>query len=115
MKTEPEDSYKYATILAALVVPCPRGAVRIKSSTIKDLPITNISYLHSLTDQAVAIAAYERLRSFFATKIMSEIVIGDEYYIGKEVQTDERILEIIKCSLQTMWHAACTCKDGEGG
>jgi choline dehydrogenase-like flavoprotein len=43
---------------------------------------------------------------------MAPIVIGDEYSPGKDVQTDEEILDYIRNNVMTIWHAACTCKMG---
>ena len=43
---------------------------------------------------------------------MQQCVIGPEYYPGPQVQTDEQILETIRGSLQTVWHASCTCQMG---
>lgn len=40
---------------------------------------------------------------------------GDEFYLGKEIENDEQNLDCIKKkkSLQTVWHASCTCKMGK--
>lgn len=43
---------------------------------------------------------------------MAPAVIGEEYYPGKGIQTDNQILEYIKNNVMTLWHAACTCKMG---
>lgn len=110
---EPRDGYQYATILAALVAPLSRGTVTLKSADIKDLPIINAAYLQSPTDQKVAIAAYKRLRQAWASSHMQQIVIGEEYYPGPKIQTDDEILEVIKNGMQTVWHASCTCKMGK--
>jgi hypothetical protein len=50
--------------------------------------------LQSPTDQKVAIAAYKRVRQAFASKFMQQAVLGDEYYPGTSVQTDDQILEV---------------------
>lgn len=43
---------------------------------------------------------------------MSSVLIGDEYFPGPAVQTDAQILDTIQKTVQTVWHAACTCKMG---
>lgn len=58
------------------------------------LPTINTAYLQSPTDQKVAIAAYKRVREAFATEFMQRIVTSEEYYPGKDVQSDEQILEV---------------------
>ena len=109
---EPKDGYQYATILATLVAPRSRGNITLTSADTNDLPIINPAYLESPTDQKVAIAAYKRVRAAWASTFMQQCVIGPEYYPGPQVQTDEQILETIRGSLQTVWHASCTCKMG---
>lgn len=85
----------------------------LASANPDDLPIINPNFLTHPTDQAVAIAAYKRLRQAFDTNAMSSILIGEEYYPGANVQTDEQILDAIQKQVMTVWHAACTCKMGK--
>ena len=44
---------------------------------------------------------------------MQQVVIGDEYWPGKEKDSDEEILAVVRDSLMTIWHASCTCKMGK--
>lgn len=53
-----------------------------------------MAYLQSPTDQKVAIAAFKRARQAFSTQFMKQTVIGNEYYPGKSVDTDEEILQV---------------------
>lgn len=94
METEPKDGFQYATILAGLVAPQSRGNVTINSADANILPTINNAYLQSPTDQKVAIAGYKRAREAFATDFMQQVVIGDEYFPGNNVQTDAQILEV---------------------
>ncbi|RDW57068.1 GMC oxidoreductase [Coleophoma cylindrospora] len=110
---QPRDGYQYATILASLVAPLSRGSVTLASANADDLPIINPNWLTSATDQAVAIAAYKRLRQAFASKYMAPVLIGGEYFPGPSVQTDAQILDTIQKTLLTVWHAACTNKMGQ--
>ncbi|KFY17554.1 hypothetical protein V492_00582 [Pseudogymnoascus sp. VKM F-4246] len=109
---QPKDGYQYATILAALVAPQSRGSVTLASSNASILPIINTPTLQSATDQQVAVAAYKRIRQAFASSFMQKIVIGEEYFPGAKAETDAQILETIKGSLQTVWHASSTCRMG---
>lgn len=43
---------------------------------------------------------------------MKSVLAGTELFPGLQVETDEEILEIIKQSMMTIYHAACTCKMG---
>ncbi|CZT52318.1 probable choline dehydrogenase [Rhynchosporium secalis] len=109
---QPKDGFQYATILAAIVAPLSRGTVTLASNSADDLPIIDPKWLTSTADQAVAIAAYKRLRQAFSSNAMSPVLIGGEYFPGSAVQTDDQILKTIQETLQTVWHAACTCKMG---
>lgn len=103
---------QYATILGSLVAPTSRGNVSIRSADMADAPVINPNWLGSETDQRVAIAAYKRIRATFQSKAMTPVIIGPEYFPGAKVQTDEEILSIIKKTVMTIYHAACTCKMG---
>lgn len=112
--TQPRDGYQYATILAALVAPLSRGTVTLASSSASDLPIIDPQWLVSPTDQAVAIAAFKRVRQAFNSTFMSDVLVdGMEYFPGLDVvSTDEEILNNVRDTLLTVWHASCTCKMG---
>lgn len=65
---QPNEGYQYATILAALVAPLSRGNVTISSADASDNPIINPNWLTDPTDQAVAVAAFKRVRQAFASE-----------------------------------------------
>lgn len=112
--TQPKDGYQYATILMALVAPLSRGNVTISSADTSDLPLINPAWLTSPTDQQVAIAAYKRVRQAFASKFMQPVLADPtEYYPSPSAQSNAQILEVVRNSLMTVWHAACTCKMGK--
>ncbi|KAL1886268.1 hypothetical protein Plec18167_000197 [Paecilomyces lecythidis] len=110
---QPLDGYNYATILSTLVAPLSRGNVTLKSASIADKPLVNPNWLTDDTDVQVAIAAFKRAREAFESDAMRPILIGDEYYPGRNAQTDEEILAVIRNSLMTVWHASCTNKMGK--
>ena len=43
---------------------------------------------------------------------MQSILIGPEYFPGLKYQTDADILKVIRNTVMTIYHAACTCKMG---
>lgn len=112
MSTQPKDGYEYGTILGSLVAPTSRGNVTIKSTDTADLPVIQPNWLGTETDQQVAVATYRRIREAFDSKEMAPVVIGPEYFPGKQYDTDAKVLEVIKNSMMTVYHAACTCKMG---
>ncbi|OJJ46215.1 hypothetical protein ASPZODRAFT_97904 [Penicilliopsis zonata CBS 506.65] len=112
LTTQPRDGYQYATILGTLVAPTSRGNVTIASADPSHLPIINPNWLATRADQEVAVATYKRVREIFHSEGMSPVVIGDEYFPGSRHSTDEEILEVIKNTVMTIYHASCTCKMG---
>ncbi|KAJ5698802.1 Dehydrogenase patE [Penicillium macrosclerotiorum] len=106
---------KYASIIASIVAPTSRGNVTIQSAHMADPPVINPNWLNTETDQKVAVAAYRRIRDTFSTQAMEPILIGPEYFPGVGYQTDEEILNVIKNTMMTIYHASCTCKMGTRG
>ncbi|KAK2606325.1 hypothetical protein QQS21_003256 [Conoideocrella luteorostrata] len=109
---QPQDGAQYASILGVLIAPTSRGNVTIKSADVSDLPIINPNWLATETDRQVAVAIFRRLRETFNSKPMASVILGNEYYPGLNVQTDDQILEFIKNNIMTLWHPAGTCKMG---
>jgi choline dehydrogenase len=116
--SRPKDGYQYATILGALVAPLSRGNVAITTADTTALPQISPNWLTDPTDVAVVIASYKRLRAVFASRTMSGILADpdrQEYFPGPSVQTDAQILQTIRCTVMTVWHASCTCRMGKKG
>lgn len=110
--SDPNDGYNYATLGIALVAPQSRGNVSIVSGDTYDHPLINPAFLTHQADVDVAIAAVKRVRQVFATDALQEHVIGDEYFPGSQVSTDDQIADFVRESFNTMWHAACTAAMG---
>lgn len=110
---QPLDNKQYASITGAMVAPVSRGNVTITSASALVKPEINPNWLTAKADQEVAIAWYRRMRDVFQTPKLNPIIDGQEAWPGKHIQTDEEILELIRNSLMTVWHAACTCKMGK--
>ena len=112
--TQPRDGYQYATIMAALVAPLSRGTVTISSTDTNDLPVVDPKWLTDPADQEVAIAAYKRVRQAFASKAMAAVLADPvEYFPGPAIQSDAQILETVRNTLHTVYHASGTCKMGK--
>ena len=107
----PTDGYQYATVAVALSAPFSRGTVNISSADMADPPLIDPNWLSHPTDQAVAVAGYKRAREVFSN--MKEILIGTEYFPGSlNGTTDTQILDIVRQSFGTVFHASCTCAMG---
>lgn len=111
---QPKDGYQYATILGAIVAPQSRGSVTLASADAAVLPVIDPNWLTDPTDESVAVAIYKRIRAAFNTTAMRTVLADDtEYFPGPDVQSDEQILDTVRNSLQTVWHASCTCRMGK--
>ena len=112
---DPNDGYNYASLAVSIVAPLSRGNLTITSRSTADPPLINPNWLTARADMDVAIAGFKRVREFWNTDPMREFRVGDdEAFPGLQVQSDAEIEEIVKRSMNTIYHAACTCKMGRG-
>ena len=102
----------YASIVAALVAPLSHGNVTISSADTNQPPVINPNILTSPTDQQVAVAAYKRIRQIFRSSEMAPVLIGEEYFPGSSIQSDEELLENIKENGAVYYHAGGSCAMG---
>ncbi|RYO86328.1 hypothetical protein DL766_007931 [Monosporascus sp. MC13-8B] len=110
----PADKYDYASIVVSPAAPRSRGSVTIRSADVTDLPIINPNWLTDPVDVEVAVAGYKRARAVFASETIKDILADPvEYFPGPTVQTDEELLEKIRNSVTTMFHASTTCRMGK--
>ncbi|KAL9611865.1 MAG: hypothetical protein Q9167_003519 [Letrouitia subvulpina] len=109
---DPNDGFNYASLAVSIVAPKSRGNVTITSADAAVPAVINPNWLTDRTDMEVAIAGFKRVRSFWQTDAMRSFIIGEEAFPGLQVQTDAQIESIIKKSLNTIYHAACTCAMG---
>ena len=108
----PNDDFNYATLAPALVAPRSRGNLTIASADTSIAPLINPNYLTEQSDMDIMVASFKRTRQFWTTPAMQSFVIGDEYYPGKGVTTDEEIENHIRKNFGTIWHASSTCAMG---
>ncbi|KAL4765822.1 GMC family oxidoreductase [Aspergillus foveolatus] len=102
----------YVTLLAILMSPQSRGNVSLSSPSMRDSPLINPAWLTHPADVELAVAAFKRLRTIFRAPALEGVLVGDEYYPGSNVTTDEQIVGYLKDAVYTMSHAAGTCKMG---
>ena len=75
-----------------------------------DPPVIGPRWPTHPADQAVVIAGFKCVREMFAQKSMTPVLIGPETLPGNATATDEQILDYIRSTATTIFHAACTCK-----
>lgn len=110
MTADPADGYNYATLAACLVSPFSTGNVTISSADASVPPVINPNWLTTSEDKDLAVASFKRVRQIWNQ--MTNVTIGDEYFPGPNVATDEQILEYIQEAVLQIYHASATCKMG---
>ncbi|KAL8860930.1 MAG: hypothetical protein Q9178_002685 [Gyalolechia marmorata] len=110
---DPNDGYNYASLAISIVAPLSRGNLTLASPDAAVPPLINPNWLTHRADMDVAIAGFKRVRAFWQSDSMQRFTIGEEAFPGlRQVQTDAQIEDIIKKSMNTIYHAACTCAMG---
>lgn len=107
----PDTPFMYASPVAALHVPESRGSVTIASADPAVAPIINPNWLTDPVDQELAVYAFRRLREMMDTEVMRPVWV-EEIVPGRNVSTDEQILDAIRQNGIQEFHASCTCKMG---
>lgn len=77
-----------------------------------DAPVIDPAWLTDKRGQDLAINAFKDARCLANTASLRRVIVGEEVAPGSAVQSDEPILEYLKNSTVTYYHAACTCKMG---
>ena len=108
----PQDGFNYASLAVSIVAPLSRGNLTISSADAADSAVINPNWLTDRADMDVAVAGFKRMREFWRTQSMRSFALGDEAFPGVSVQSDAQIEDIIKKSMNTIYHAACTCSMG---
>lgn len=108
----PTDGKMYASVAIAVITPLSRGNVTILSNDTSINPAISPNFLLDPRDAEVAVQAFKRARALWDTPALQEISIGDEVFPGKNVTTDEEILEVIRANSLEVYHASATNKMG---
>jgi choline dehydrogenase len=108
-------NFTIGSISPTLILPSSRGNVTITSPNMADPPELNLNWLATPSDTSFAILALKRARQIWNTTSALKIRVGAEIAPGENVQSDEDILEYVRNTGQTTWHASSTCKMGREG
>ena len=87
------------------------GTVKIQSDNPYQAPEIIFNYLSTPDERRNWVDAIRKTRQLIETKAMDEYR-GRELSPGKEVQTDEEILEWVAKDGESAYHPSCTCKMG---
>lgn len=93
--------------------PEARGSLHIKSADPADPPRIRANYLGHPADREVALAALKIVRRIAAQPALARFIVR-EVRPGPEVTSDEAMLDHVRRTGHTCWHASGTCKMGTG-
>jgi choline dehydrogenase len=82
----PKTPYMYVSPVETIVAPSSRGNVSIASASMEDAPLINPNWLTHPADQELAVAAFKRIRQLMDTKIIRDVVVGEEIVPGRHVK-----------------------------
>jgi choline dehydrogenase len=105
----PNTTHMYASPSAAILVQQSRGTVTIRSKDTAVHPEINPNWLTHPADQELALVGFRRMREMMDTDVMRDVWV-EEVLPGRNVSSDEDILNYIRDTGIQLFHAACTCK-----
>ena len=91
--------------------PLSRGYVEAKSNRPGDMPAINPRYLSEETDRRAIIGGLRFARRIFAAPALKQFV-REESLPGRQVQSDDELLDYARRNGSTCYHASCTCMMG---
>jgi choline dehydrogenase len=92
--------------------PLSRGYVEAKTRNPRDMPAINPRYMSEETDRRAVIGGLRFARRLFDAPALKQYT-GVETYPGKDVQTDDELLDYARGFGGTCYHASCTCLMGD--
>lgn len=92
--------------------PQSRGYVKAKSNRPEDMPLINPRYLSDETDRMALLGGLRFARRMFEAPALKPYVRA-ESLPGKDVQTDDELLDYARRYGGTCYHATCTCMMGQ--
>jgi choline dehydrogenase len=91
--------------------PLSRGYVEAKSNQPGEAPAINPRYLSDEADRRAIIGGIRFARRLFDTPALKQFA-REESLPGRDVQTDDELLDYARRNGGTCYHASCTCMMG---
>jgi choline dehydrogenase len=92
-------------------LPESRGSIHIKSTNPEEPPAIKFNFLSNSLDRETLVSGVKLIRKLMNSETMQEFC-GEEVQPGKNLDTDEDILNFIKEKAETVYHPSGTCKMG---
>jgi len=91
--------------------PLSRGYVEARTNQPGDMPAINPRYLSDETDRRAIIGGLRFARRLFDAPALKQFV-REESLPGRDIQTDDELLDYARRNGGTCYHASCTCMMG---
>ena len=91
--------------------PLSRGYVEARSPRPGDQPAINPRYLSEDTDRRAVVGGLRYVRRIFGAPALARFV-GPEKLPGRQVESDDELLDYARRNGNTVYHATCTCMMG---
>jgi choline dehydrogenase len=111
MPGEPLHDFSGFTTAAVQLRPESRGTVMIKSADPREAPAIMTNYLSTETDCQVVVEALRVARTVAASPSMQSCIVR-EHMPGKDLQSDDELLDFARATGSTTFHVSGTCKMG---
>ena len=105
------DSFSAFTSSVCQLRPESKGTINLYSPDPLEYPIITPNYLGTETDQKTMIEGVKIARRIAQTEPVRELV-QNEHKPGKDIQSDDEILDWIRNTSETIFHPTGTCKMG---
>jgi choline dehydrogenase len=99
------------SMIAYQLRPDSRGEITLKTANPADPPAMSPNYLSAETDQQTLVAGLKLCRRLLANPHL-EHFIASEFLPGREVQSDDELLDYARRRGGTVYHPTSTCKMG---
>jgi len=107
------DPYSGFHIGGYFIYPASRGSLHIHSRDPREQPVIRANYLSDALDREVIVLLLKAIRTVARQPALAA-VIKREVRPGRDVVTDDELLEYARATGQTCWHPSGTCKMGSG-
>ncbi|MDA4848533.1 GMC family oxidoreductase [Hoeflea poritis] len=101
-----------ASFFTHVLRPETRGSIHVTSPDPKQPPAIRERFLETENDKLGAIACFKKVRQLTETNPIASI-LGAELQPGRQVESDDEILQFILETGQTTYHPVGTCKMGQ--
>ncbi len=100
------------TSACCLLRPESTGRLELRSNDPNDPPAIHANYLATENDQRAFVGGYRFSRKIFETQPLKDHVT-EEYWPGRDVRSDDEILDFIRTHAESMYHPVGACRMGD--